>query len=183
MLHSLLFKEVKCKNNLNVSKVPDFWLFISNQKINHANLVQNWCKNNTLFGQNFAYWWAKFVVYGMLFIELRLQWPSKAVRWTTPNLRCWIVHQTFTFIPVIWCGWKSIYLSTNLYASLWFWTKDPAEPRWLHRPLQYWFPMILGPKEVVFHDLVFYLSPPLGVGAQNIKVIKAKIWWFERNRK
>ena len=26
-------------------------------------------------------------------------------------------------------------LSTNLYASLWFWTKDAAKQRWLHRPL------------------------------------------------
>ena len=50
-------------------------------------------------------------------------------------------------------------LSTNLYASLWFWTKDGAEPRWLHRPLQCWFPMILRPKEVVFHDLLFLFMP------------------------
>ena len=49
--------------------------------------------------------------------------------------------------------------STNLYASLLFWTKDVAEPRWLHRPLQCWFPMILRPKVVVFHDLLFLFMP------------------------
>ena len=54
--------------------------------------------------------------------------------------------------------WATI-LSTNLYASLWFWTKDTAEPRRLHRPLQCWFSIILRPKEVVFHDLHFLLLP------------------------
>ena len=49
--------------------------------------------------------------------------------------------------------------STNLYASLWFWTKDAAEPRWLHRPLQRWFAMILKPKEFVFHDLLLLIIP------------------------
>ena len=50
-------------------------------------------------------------------------------------------------------------LSSNLYASLWFWTKDAAEPRRLYQLLQRWFPMILQPKEVVFHDLLFLLLP------------------------
>ena len=36
------------------------------------------------------------------------------------------VGGSFSFIAI-----ESIYLSTNLYASLWFWTKDTAEQRWL----------------------------------------------------
>ena len=51
------------------------------------------------------------------------------------------------------------HLSTDLYASVLFWTKDTAEPRRLHRPLQCWFSIILRPKEVVFHDLHFLLLP------------------------
>ena len=41
------------------------------------------------------------------------------------------------------------YVSTNLYASLWFWTKDAAEQSWLHRPLQCRYLLKLGLKEVV----------------------------------
>ena len=50
-------------------------------------------------------------------------------------------------------------ISTNLYASLWFWTKDAAKRRWLHGPLQCWFHMKLQPKEVVFHDLLCLFLP------------------------
>ena len=59
----------------------------------------------------------------------------------------------------LWKSPKNNSLSTNLYASLWFWTKDAAEPRRFNWPLQCWFPMILQPKEVVFHDLLFLLLP------------------------
>ena len=68
------------------------------------------------------------------------------------NLRVKYAHQH----PVLCCAFqvRTVCRSTNLKASLWFWTKDAAEPRQMHRPLQCWFPMILQPKEAVFHDLL-----------------------------
>ena len=39
------------------------------------------------------------------------------------------------FGNMCYTGMLLIYLSTNLYGSLWFWIKDAAEPRLLHRPL------------------------------------------------
>ena len=51
--------------------------------------------------------------------------------------------------------------STNLYGSLWFRTKDAAEPRWLHRPLQCLFLLKLGLKMMVTMFRFFDLCLPL----------------------
>ena len=51
-------------------------------------------------------------------------------------------------------------ISTNLYGSLWFGIKDTGQPRWLHRPLQCWFLLLLQLKEVVHMFLFFWFRPP-----------------------
>ena len=65
-----------------------------------------------------------------------------------------------------WLGkFRYLHLSTNLYGSLWFRTKDAGEPRRLQRPLQCWFLMILRLKEVVHMFPFFWFMPsPLRYG-------------------
>ena len=53
----------------------------------------------------------------------------------------------------------SIYLSTNLYGSLWFGTNESSLLRWLFQPLQLWNPLLLLLKEDVFTSSFFGYLP------------------------
>ena len=56
---------------------------------------------------------------------------------------------------------KKIDLSTNIYVSLWFGTKDATEPRQLFPVMQCWYPLLVPLKEVVimFYFFGFFYFP------------------------